>query len=96
MSQEQYLFHLGTVEETAHDGVVTVKPNLWLLGKEDLPPLLFTPEDVAKTLSIGRPKVYDLIREGKLRSIKVGASRRITARALVECVADLEAAGDSS
>lgn len=86
MSQEQYLFNLGTIGERDLDGVVTVKPNLWLLAAEELPPLLFTPEDVARTLSLGRPKVYDLMREGKLRSIKVGGSRRITARALVAYV----------
>jgi excisionase family DNA binding protein len=87
---EEFLFNLGTVGERDLDGVVTVKPNLWLLSSEEMPPLLFTPEDVARTLRIGRPKVYDLMREGKLRSLKVGGSRRITARALVDCIADLE------
>jgi excisionase family DNA binding protein len=34
--------------------------------------------------------VYDLIRQRELRSVKVGASRRVSARALCEYVARLE------
>lgn len=86
----EYLFNLDTVAEKDVDGVVTVKPNLWLLTSEELPPLLFTPEEVSKILHVGRCKVYDLIRENRLRSIKVGGSRRIAARALCDFVSELE------
>ena len=41
-------------------------------------------------LGIGRCRVYDLIRQRELRSVKVGASRRVSARALSEYVAQLE------
>ena len=41
-------------------------------------------------LHIGRDKVYYLLRTGQLRSIKIGKSRRITARQLAEFIAALE------
>ena len=52
--------------------------------------LLLTPEEAAKALRVGRSKVYDLIRSGALRSVKIGGSRRISATALAEFVAALE------
>lgn len=54
-------------------------------------PLLCTPEEAADALRIGRAKVYDLIRNGDLRSIKIGGSRRVPRSALEEYVAALEA-----
>ena len=72
------------------DGVVEVRPNLWLLSSEEVPPILFTPEEVARLLMVGRPKVYELIRLRELRSVKVGGSRRISARALSDYVRALE------
>jgi len=79
-------------QERPHvDGVVTVQPNLWLLSSEEVPPLLFTPEKAAELLCVGRPKVYALIQRRELRSVKVGSSRRISARALSDYVAGLEA-----
>lgn len=44
--------------------------------------LLVTPEAAAHRLSIGRSKVYELIRTGELPSIKIGGCRRITTEAL--------------
>jgi excisionase family DNA binding protein len=41
-------------------------------------------------LSIGRDKVYYLLRTGQLRSIKIGKSRRITNQQLAEFVSSLE------
>jgi hypothetical protein len=34
--------------------------------------------------------VFDLMRSGRLRSVKIGGARRISARALADFVADLE------
>ena len=65
-----------------------MQPNLWLLTGEEMPPLLFSPEEVSRILHLGRCKVYDLLRSGQLRSVKVGGSRRISARALADFVAD--------
>jgi excisionase family DNA binding protein len=54
--------------------------------------LLFSPSEVASQLSIGRSKIYELMRLGELRSVKIGGSRRITRAALAEFVSKLEAA----
>jgi excisionase family DNA binding protein len=42
-------------------------------------------------LRLGRSKLYELMAAGKLRSVKIGGSRRIPATALAEFVAALEA-----
>jgi excisionase family DNA binding protein len=55
-----------------------------------LPVLLVRPEDAATVLGIGRTKVYELMRSGALRSVKVGGLRRIPAAALADFVAQLE------
>jgi excisionase family DNA binding protein len=51
--------------------------------------LLFTAEEAAELLKISRCKVYDLLRNRDLRSIKIGGSRRIPRSALEEYVAAL-------
>ena len=86
---EQYLFNLsdphGDGEEPA-----SLKPNVWLLSSDEVPPILFTTEETARLLGVGRHKVYQLIRERELRSVKVGGSRRVSARALHDYVSHLE------
>lgn len=52
--------------------------------------LLLTPEEAAERLSVGRSKIYALISEGRLRSVRLGGSRRIPAAALVAFVATLD------
>lgn len=52
--------------------------------------LMLTPEEAALALRVGRSKVYDLMRAGELRSVKIGGSRRISVNALAEYVAALE------
>jgi len=52
--------------------------------------LLLTAEEAAQALRVGRSKVYELMRSGVLRSVKIGGSRRISATALAEFVATLE------
>ena len=56
-----------------------------------LPVLLVCPEDAARVLGTGRTKVYELIRSGALRSVRVGGLRRVSVAALAEFVARLEA-----
>lgn len=58
---------------------------------DEVRPLLVTPEEAAEILRIGRSKVYDLIRTGRLRSVKVDGSRRIPMACLDEFVAGLVA-----
>jgi excisionase family DNA binding protein len=64
-------------------------------------PVLFRPEEVAKSRAFGRTAVFELIRTGELRSVKLGKSRRIPAEACVRggsrCVGRLSAtAGEGS
>jgi excisionase family DNA binding protein len=49
-----------------------------------------TVEQVAKILHIGRDKVYELLRTGQLRSIKIGKLRRITDDQLAVFIAALD------
>lgn len=86
---EQYLFNLSQPGEDGELQAV-VTPNLWLLSSEEIPPILFTTEEVGRLLKIGKCRVYDLIRQHELRSVKVGASRRVSARALKDYVEQLE------
>ena len=51
----------------------------------DLPPVLRI-EEAAQLLKIGRSAVYDLIRTGRLRSFKVGRSRRIPRDAIAKTI----------
>ena len=46
-------------------------------SESGIPVLLVCPEDAAHVLGIGRTKVYELIRSGALRSVRVGGLRRI-------------------
>jgi excisionase family DNA binding protein len=50
--------------------------------------LLLSPTEAAAHLSIGS-KVYELMRLGQLRSVKIGASRRIPQAALADFIATL-------
>jgi len=52
--------------------------------------LLLTPEEAANALGIGRSKIYQLLRDGKVRSLRIGTCRRIPAAALPELIADME------
>jgi excisionase family DNA binding protein len=86
---EQYLFNLSASPDEPSSTAV-VQPNVWLLSADEVPPILFSPEDVGRLLGIGKCRVYDLIRQRELRSVKVGASRRVSARALHDYVELLE------
>ncbi|MBB5077773.1 helix-turn-helix domain-containing protein [Nonomuraea endophytica] len=50
----------------------------------------YTVEQVAEMLSVGRDKVYCLLRTGQLKSIKIGKLRRITDQHLADFVSSLE------
>lgn len=63
-------------------------------GDSSMPPVLglflLRPEQAAEVLSIGRTAVFELIRSGRLRSVKVGGLRRIPVNALADFVRQLE------
>lgn len=48
--------------------------------------LLYTPVEACRVLGVGRSKVYELLGSGELTSVRIGACRRISARALLEFV----------
>jgi excisionase family DNA binding protein len=51
--------------------------------------LLLTAEEAAAMLSIGRTRVYELIAQGQLSSVRIGTSRRIPLLALERFVYEL-------
>jgi excisionase family DNA binding protein len=53
---------------------------------------LLSPTEAARRLSLGRTRLYELLGSGELPSVRVGALRRIPARALRAYVDDLVAA----
>jgi excisionase family DNA binding protein len=89
LAMEQYMFNLSDASDEEAQ-TVAVKSNVWLLSSEEVPPILFTVDEVSRLLGIGRCRVYDLVRQRDLRSVKVGSSRRISARALHDYVSALE------
>ena len=54
--------------------------------------LLYSVEEAAALLGLGRTLTYELMRAGELRSVVVGRRRLISAAALAEYVRDLESA----
>ena len=52
-------------------------------------PLLYTVPQVTEMLNIGRTATYDLIRTGRLKSVKIGALRRVPSTALTEFLGGL-------
>lgn len=51
--------------------------------------LLLTTGEAAKQLGIGRSTLYDLIRSGKLRTVKIGRRRLVPATALTDVIETL-------
>ena len=60
------------------------------MGETRVERVLLRPEEAAKALGVSRTTVFELMRSGALRSVKIGAARRVSATALVEFVAALE------
>ena len=56
--------------------------------------LLLTPIQAARALGIGRSKLYELMKEGAIRSIRIGTCRRVPRKALEEFVAATVAADE--
>ncbi len=55
-----------------------------MLTTMDSLPLLMTAREAGAVLRIGRSKVYELIRSGELRSIRIGSQIRIPKDAIDE------------
>jgi excisionase family DNA binding protein len=52
--------------------------------------LMYRPAEAAQVLGICRTRVFALIKSGRLRSVKLGGARYITAEALRAFVRELE------
>lgn len=52
--------------------------------------LLHSVDDAARLLSISRANLYRMMRDGRVRSVKIGRSRRIPHAAICDYVARLE------
>lgn len=48
--------------------------------------LLLTPEEAAEVIGVGRSKVYELMRDGIIDSVRIGGCRRIPTAAIEEFV----------
>ena len=59
-------------------------------GKTMEDKMLYTLSDVAAALSVGRSKVYELVRCGALPSVRIGGSRRVRSEDLATYVDSLE------
>ena len=69
-----------------------VLASLQTRSQEAAPALMLTPEQAADALAISRSAVYALLRCGQLKSVKIGACRRVPADALDQYLAHLGAA----
>lgn len=52
--------------------------------------LMYRPAEAAQMLGMGRTAIFALIKSGRLRSVKLGGARFITAEALRAFVRELE------
>jgi excisionase family DNA binding protein len=65
-------------------------------GQQDSPRLLLTVEEAADRIGICRSNMFKLIRQGDVKSVKVGRLRRVTPAALEDYVQRLSAPADSA
>jgi excisionase family DNA binding protein len=63
--------------------------------REAVTKLLVTVDEAAKSLSVGRPKMWQLVMSGEVPSIKIGASRRIPVSVLEDYVRQKLAAAEA-
>ena len=77
---------MSSAVQESIEGVTTVET---MTGTVEGGRLLLRPEEVARVLGVGRTTVFELIRAGELRSVKIGKSRRISTEAVREYVAGL-------
>lgn len=63
---------------------------------DPLQPLLYRTNEVADLLAIGQSKVYRLIRDGKLKAVKVDGATRIPRESLMAYIASLPSVVDET
>ncbi|MFE6649719.1 helix-turn-helix domain-containing protein [Nocardioides sp. NPDC057772] len=57
--------------------------------QREIPPILYRVEEAAEALRMSRSVVYELIRSGRLRTVKEGRRRLVPVTALTEYVSEL-------
>lgn len=57
----------------------------------DVPAVLYSVDEAASALRLSKSLLYELIRSGRLRTVKAGRRRLVPVAALAEYVATLEA-----
>lgn len=60
------------------------------MSERVVPPLLYGVDEAAEALRLSRSVIYELIRSGRLRTVKEGRRRLVPVDALAEYVALLE------
>jgi excisionase family DNA binding protein len=65
-------------------------------SRAEMPRLLLTVEEAARRIGICRSNMFKLIRQGEVRSVKVGRLRRVTPAALEDFVRQLTAKEESA
>ena len=58
-------------------------------------PVMFDMKTVAKILSVSRSTVYQLLKSGELKAVRVGRVRRVSQNQLVEYIMKLEEKEDN-
>lgn len=53
---------------------------------------LYSPNNAARALDVSRSKIYDLMKSGALRFVKIGANRRIPSEEIQRMAAEGERA----
>jgi excisionase family DNA binding protein len=77
---------------TTHEGKMIMNVRKEHRSAIAVPPLLYRVEEAATALRLSRTAIYDLIRSGRLRTVKAGSRRLVPVAALAEYVASLERA----
>lgn len=67
---------------------------VWDANPADDQRVLFRVTDLVKRWSLGRSTIYQLLDSGTIRSVKIGASRRVPASAVAEFESRLAAKGN--
>jgi excisionase family DNA binding protein len=60
------------------------------MDDSEIPPVMYRVEEAATALRLSRSLLYELIRSGRLRTVKVGSRRLVPVEALAECVTMLQ------
>ena len=60
------------------------------MDESEIPPVMYRVEEAATALRLSRSLLYELIRSGRLRTVKVGSRRLVPVEALAECVTMLQ------